>query len=487
MENAGDCNRIGVNMALSDMSEQTSAGFSLISGATRNNWIRLRTLIFLRWVAIVGQIAALTVAQRVYGLQLEMGLCYLAVGVSVIGNLIAIFVFPENARLSETQNFLMIIFDLLQLGFLLFLTGGLHNPFALLLLGPVSISASVLTLRSFIICASTTIIIATLLSRYHLPLRTENGFILAIPDIFVFGSWLALVIAVLFFGAYSRRISSEMLSMANALSATQMALAREQKLTDLGGVVAAAAHELGTPLATIKLTSAELMEELDDRPDLREDAALIREQADRCRDILRNMGRAGKDDLHLRKAPLSALITEAAGPHEERGKVLLYSFGAIGLNDPLQPSVLRKPEIIHGIRNLVQNAVDFAQTSVWIEAQWNDREIALRIADDGPGYPAHLIGRLGDPFMRRGRRATATKSQRPGYEGMGLGLFIAKTLLERTGAELTFANGREQREGHGVDRAEIGAIVEVVWPRVMIDSEAGGKSAPIGQNQRIDG
>jgi two-component system sensor histidine kinase RegB len=469
------------------MTENSTGSFSLLSGTSRSNWLRLRTLIFLRWVAIVGQIAALTVAQRVYGLQLEMGLCYLAVGVSVIGNLIAIFVFPENARLSETQNFLMIIFDLLQLGFLLFLTGGLNNPFALLLLGPVSVSASVLTLRSFVICAATAIVIATILSTWYLPLRTENGFILSVPDLFVFGNWCALIIAVVFFGAYSRRISGEMLSMANALSATQMALAREQKLTDLGGVVAAAAHELGTPLATIKLTSAELMEELDDRPDLKEDAALIREQADRCRDILRNMGRAGKDDLHLRKAPLSALITEAAEPHEDRGKALLYSFGAIGLNDPLQPSVLRKPEIIHGVRNLVQNAVDFAQTSVWIEAQWNDSEIVIRIADDGPGYPAHLIGRLGDPFMLRGRRtAAASKKQRPGYEGMGLGLFIAKTLLERTGAALTFANGREQRDGHGLDHAEIGAIVEVSWPREKIDASRGDGGGAIGENQRIE-
>lgn len=473
-------------MALSDMVEQNAGSLGFMSGQSRNNWIRLRTLIFLRWIAICGQIVALTVAQRVYGLQLEMGLCYLAVGVSVIGNLIAIFVFPENARLSETQNFLMIIFDLLQLGFLLFLTGGLHNPFALLLLGPVSVSASVLTLRSFIICAGTASVIATLLSIYHLPLRTANGFILAVPETFIFGSWLALIIAVVFFGAYSRRISGEMLSMANALSATQMALAREQKLTDLGGVVAAAAHELGTPLATIKLASAELMEELEDRPDLYEDAALIREQADRCRDILRDMGRAGKDDLHLRKAPLSALITEAAEPHEDRGKTLLYSFGATGLNDPLQPSVLRKPEIIHGLRNLVQNAVDFAQTSVWIEVQWNDSEIAIRIADDGPGYPGHLIGRLGDPFMRRGKRSTASTQQRPGYEGMGLGLFIAKTLLERTGAELTFANGREQRDGHGPDQAEIGAIVEVAWPRDKIDADFGGKTAAMGENQRIE-
>ncbi len=476
-------------MALADPEPNAAARRStdvgLIPGQDRSSWIRLRTLIFLRWVAICGQIVALTVAQRVYGLQLEMGLCYLAVGVSVIGNLIAIFVFPENARLSESQNFFMIYFDVLQLGFLLFLTGGLNNPFALLLLGPVSVSASVLTLRSFLIVASTAILIASALALYHLPLRTEQGFILRIPQIFIFGSWLALTIAVIFFGAYSRRISSEMHSMSDALSATQMALSREQKLTDLGGVVAAAAHELGTPLATIKLASAELMEELDDRPDLRDDAALIREQADRCRDILRDMGRAGKDDLHLRQAPLSALIEEAAEPHQDRGKALVYAFGSKGLNDPLQPSILRKPEIIHGMRNLVQNAVDFAEGNVWIDAQWNDQEIAVRIADDGPGYPQQLIGRLGDPFMRRARKGSSSSTERPGYEGMGLGLFIAKTLLERTGAELTFANGHDLTDMLQPQTPAVGAIVEVVWPRSMIDAQNGENVIPHGENQRI--
>ena len=208
----------------------------------------------------------------------------------------------------------MVMFDLLQLGFLLHLTGGLHNPFTLLMLGPVTISATVLTMRSTLLMGGTAIVIVTLLSQFYFPLRTEQGFILQMPQIFLFGNWVALVIAICFIGLYSFRVTTEVNSMANALSATQMALAREQKLTDLGGVVAAAAHELGTPLATIKLTSSELIEELED-PILREDAELIREQANRCRDILKDMGRAGKDDLHLKQAPLMTVVQEAAEPH----------------------------------------------------------------------------------------------------------------------------------------------------------------------------
>lgn len=456
----------------------------LLTGQHRSSWIRLRTMILLRWVAIVGQLIALTVAQRVYGLQLEVGLCYLAVGVSVMGNLIAIFVFPENKRLSETENLLMVMFDLLQLAFLLSLTGGLHNPFALLLLGPVSISAAVLTTRSTLLVGSTAIVLVTLLSEYHLPLRTQQGFILRIPDIFVFGNWVAIVIAICFFGAYSRRVASEINSMSDALSATQQALSREQKLTDLGGVVAAAAHELGTPLATIKLTSAELIEELNDRPDLREDATLIREQADRCRDILRDMGRAGKDDLHLRQAPLMTVVQEAAEPHIHRGKTVEFSHDPDAGSESEQPAILRQPEIIHGLRNLVQNAVDFARSSVWIEANWTDHTVLLRIIDDGRGFPPQLLGRIGDPFMRR-RKSSTERQQRPEYVGMGLGLFIAKTLLERSGAELTFSNGKDPYGDRGAESLQIGAIVEVVWPRAKIDARIGENALRTGLNEPI--
>lgn len=441
-------------------------------------------MILLRWVAIVGQLTAIIVGQYVYGLQLEIGLCYLAVGVSVIGNLIAIFVFPENKRLAESENFAMVMFDLLQLGFLLFLTGGLNNPFSLLLLGPVTVSAAVLTTRSTILSGATAIAMVSLLSQYHFPLRTNQGFILSIPDIFIFGNWIALVIAIIFIGAYSHRLTTEMNSMSDALSATQMALSREQKLTDLGGVVAAAAHELGTPLATIKLASAELMEELEDREDLREDAALIREQADRCRDILRDMGRAGKDDLHLRQAPLMAVISEAAEPHAHRGKAVHFSHEPESGLEKNQPSILRKPEIIHGLRNLVQNAVDFAKANVWVESSWTEDTISIRIVDDGKGFPPYLLGRIGDPFVRR-RKAPASGEERPEYEGMGLGLFIAKTLLERSGAELSFANGTDPYESKKSETLQIGAIVEVTWPRPIIDAKSGQFSIPIMENQQI--
>ncbi|GGB18032.1 sensor histidine kinase RegB [Allosediminivita pacifica] len=463
----------------------TDTDIGFLSEDRRSHWIRLRTMILLRWFAIVGQLAAITVAQRVYDLQLELGLCYLAVGVSVIGNLVAIFVFPENKRLSETENLLMVMFDLLQLCFLLYLTGGLHNPFSLLVLAPVTVSAAVLTLRSTVLLGVTAFLLITGMLYYHLPLRTEAGVVLRLPEIFVFGQWAAITIAILFLSVYARRITREMHSMSDALTATQMALARAQKLNDLGGVVAAAAHELGTPLATIKLTSSELADELGDQPDLREDAILIRDQADRCRDILRSMGRAGKDDLHMRQAPLVEVIREAAEPHQDRGKEIVIEDGPGPGGEYVQPNILRRPEIIHGLRNLVQNAVDFAQTTIWIEVLWTDTTISVRILDDGQGFPPHLIGRIGDPFVRR-RRSAAEHGQRPEYEGMGLGLFIAKTLLERTGAVLSFANGADPFiSGRSSTTQRRGAVVEVVWPRSRIVAQTQGTTA-LGENRPIE-
>ncbi|KAA2315468.1 sensor histidine kinase [Pseudooceanicola sediminis] len=456
--------------------------FPIQKGHNRGNWIRLRTLILLRWGAITGQLSALLVAAEIYQLDLQYGLCFFVVGISVIGNLVASVIFPESKRLTEAENLLMVLFDLLQLGLLLYLTGGLHNPFSILIVGPVTVSAVALTARSSLFVGSTAIVLVTLLSEFHLSLRTQDGNALEVAELFLFGNWLAIVIAVIFLGIYSRWIATEMHSMSDALQATQMALAREQKLTDLGGVVAAAAHELGTPLATIKLTSAELIDELDASPELQEDARLIRDQADRCRDILRSMGRAGKDDLHMRQAPLSTVIEEAAEPHRERGKVIHFTHGD-GIDLP--PAILRQPELIHGLRNLVQNAVDFANANVWVESAWDDTEISVRIMDDGPGYSPTVLGRIGDPFMRR-RRMSSDRHARPEYEGMGLGLFIAKTLLERTGAELTFANGSDDPLDAGdTDPERSGAVVEVTWPRRKIDARNGESALPPGENIQI--
>ena len=464
----------------------TDTWLSMLPGRRRRDWIRLRTMILLRWMAIAGQLAALLIAREVFGLEMPLGFCLLVIGAAVIVNLVAIFVFPGNRRLSERESTLMALFDLLQLAVLLGLTGGLHNPFALLLLGPVTVSAAVLTLGSTLFLVAVAMGVVSALAVWHVPLRLPDGTALEMPPLYLFGVWAALVIALAFLSIYSRRVAQEMHAMSDAVAATQMALAREQKLTDLGGVVAAAAHELGTPLATIKLTAGELAEELSENPDQSEDARLIAAQADRCRDILRSMGRAGKEDLHLRQAPLTEVVREAVEPHQDRGKTVIFEQSRGPGAEPAPPAIHRRPEIIHGLRNLVQNAVDFAHSTVWVEARWSADRVSVRIMDDGDGFPPHVLARIGEPFMRR-RRSARELAARPEYEGMGLGLFIAKTLLERTGAELSFANGADPAAPRDRRPERSGAVVEVAWPRRKIDARTGedpvsiaGPNRPIG-------
>jgi len=440
----------------------------------RSNWLRVRTLVVLRWFAIFGQICAMVGATYFYDLTLEIGLISLVIGAPILINIISYFLYPESRRLTEGEADILIGFDLVQLGLLLYLTGGLNNPFALLILAPIAVAATILPLRSMVILGTIAIGIVTILRFNSYAILTTESMPLILPDIFVFGFWLSV---------YARQVTQETVSMGEALFATQMALSREQKLTDLGGVIAAAAHELGTPLATIKLVSSELideLEDLDDHIELREDAKLIRDQANRCRDILHSMGRAGKEDHLLRQAPLETVIREASEPHMNRGKkVEFHMFPPEGSHDR-QPDIYRRPEIIHGIRNLVQNAVDFASTTVHIEIIWTDDHVNLRINDDGKGYSQSVINRIGEPFVKR-KRTFEDRKQRPGYEGMGLGLFIAKTLLERSGATLTFSNG-----GARIITGESGgAIVKVEWPRMKIEAVEDISRGALGQNTPI--
>ena len=446
----------------------------------RSRWIKLRTTILLRWIAILGQSAAVLVAVQFYNLRLELDLIIFAIGISVAGNLVAMFVFPKNERLSEKQNTAMILFDLLQLLLLLFFTGGLNNPFAVLVIAPVAISATSLPVRYTLSLGVIAIVAVTLLTNYNYPLLTEQGFILRVPNIFIFGNWTAIVISMIFLGFYSRKVTVEVNDMSDALFATQMALSREQKLTDLGGVVAAAAHELGTPLATIKLASSELMDELKDKKELLEDAVLIRDQADRCRDILQSMGQAGKDDQHMRNAPASEVIREAAEPHLDRGVGIIFEIKFKSKEDISHPVIQRRPEIIHGLRNMIQNAIDFADSKVWIVLSWSEVDIKITISDDGPGFPVQMISRIGDPFVSY-RKPSSVRGKQPEYEGMGLGLFIAKTLLERTNAKLNFSNGATNPNMGAETADRMGAIVEIFWSRADIER----KTNFSGENENL--
>ncbi len=460
----------------------------------RGEWVRLRTFIYLRWLAVFGQSGAVIAGLYFLELDLRLDLISPVILLSASINVVATVLYPENKRLSEADILLLLIYDLVQLSALLFLTGGLTNPFCVLVLAPVTISATVLGLSSTLILGGIATCLITILGFYYQPLKNIDNANID-PDILLIGTWLSLLITAGFIAGYVRRITVEMSSMNKALLATQMALEREQKLTALGGVVAAMAHELGTPLSTIKLVSSEILNEKNLSIELAEDVSLINSQVDRCRDILRDMGRHGKDDTHIKVVPLLSLIQEATEPHGDRGKTIILrtSEWQSSITDELklgyQPNVFRRSEIIHGIRNLIQNAVDFAQSKVFIDVFWDDIEITINIIDDGSGFPSDMIGRLGDPFIRVKALTRKPNIEGRKYEGMGLGLFIAKTLLERTGARLLFSNGSKTNKNDGSDRANhnnlplFGANVEVKWPKNMIVVDVSGSSLALPPNK----
>ena len=289
----------------------------------RGDWVRLRTLVVLRWMAITGQAATVLIATQVLNFDLPLSLCAAVISASVSFNVIAHIVHPAEKRLSERGTLFSLFFDLVQLVTMLLLTGGLNNPFAVLIIAPVTIAATALRLQSTLALGLSALGSIPLLATVHLPLIQPDGVELVIPGLFRYGIAAALVIGLVFLGVYARRVTVEAFAMSEALSATQIALAREQRLAAIGGIAAATAHELGTPLATIKLVAGELSHEAEDHPELAEDLALIRSEADRCGAILADLSQGGRDDSHVKFAPISSVIDEAAGPHVKRGKDLV--------------------------------------------------------------------------------------------------------------------------------------------------------------------
>ena len=311
------------------------------------------------------------------GMRIPHGPCVLVIGASAAFNLIAMTVAAENRRLSEREAVLTLLFDLCQLGALSGADRRARQPVRAPDHGAGDdqrLGAEPARHHALVAAAA---VIITLLVAFYVPLELASGEALALPEVLAIGSWAALVTGTAFLAFYARRVTGETFSMSQALAATQMALAREQQLSALGGVVAAAAHELGTPLATIKLASTELIEELADRPHLQEDAQLVRAQADRCTGILRAMGPRGSEDALVRFAPFSSVVEEAAAPHADRGVRIITRIEGASIEDgpEVQPQLARHPEIIQGLRNLVQNAVDFAASTVWIDLDWSEAEL----------------------------------------------------------------------------------------------------------------
>jgi two-component system sensor histidine kinase RegB len=411
--------------------------------------ISLRRLVLIRWIAIAGQAVTLLVVHYGFDFRLPVFSALIVVGCSAVLNLI-IADHRAATRLGEREAGFFLGFDLFQLGLLLYLTGGLQNPFSILILAPVTVAATVLSLRPVIALAVFGVAVITLLARWHLPLPWQ-GDAPAFPPELVLGLWTALVLATVFNGSYTWSVAQEARRLRDAVAATQLALAREQRVSAVGALAAAAAHELGSPLATIAVCAKELVHELPADSPHRDDAQLLLSQSDRCRQILARLTRHPEADgaspySHL---PISALVEAAGESYHPRIRLI---FATTGQPPDAEPLVRRSAEIMHGLNNLIQNAVQFAQSEVSVTTDWDQTNVSVEVADDGPGFPAHLLGRLGEPYL----------STRAGDSNhMGLGIFIAQSLLERSGAELTFDN-----------LAEGGAHVVISWNRDNLQTEA---------------
>jgi two-component system sensor histidine kinase RegB len=428
--------------------------------------LRMQTIVRLRWFGVLGQLT--TVATVYWGLGYDLPLvwCLLLIALSAWVNVGLGVFFPARHRLSPLFATAVLAYDILGLAALLFLTGGLENPFALLLIAPVTVSAATLPVRNTILLGVLAIASATLLVGVHLPLPWTTRGAFELPLVYRIGVWCAIMAGMLFLALYTQRLSREGRLMSAALAASELVLAREQRLHALDGLAAAAAHELGTPLATIALVTRELEREAAKHPGIAEDITLLRSQAERCREILRKLTRSpGEQDPHHVSLPVTQLIQEAARPYKSPNIRIDITArpkeardGDAG--DLREPIGERRPGLIFGLGNLLENAVDFARERVEVTALWNDQEISIIVADDGPGFSPEIIDTLGDPYVTT--RPSGQRVSGSGREGSGLGLgfFIAKTLLERSGARVTLAN----RPGPAT-----GAIVKVIWPRSAFD------------------
>ena len=413
--------------------------------------IRLRTLILLRWITVCGQTTAILVTAVIADATLPLAQCLAVVAVSALVNLAAIWQRRGQLRLGDRDAAIYIGYDLVQLSVLLFLTGGLLNPFSVLLLAPLTISATALSRKITATLTGLTITCISVLALWHYPLPAVGAGLEAASFTYNLGLWMALTLSAAIIASYVWRVAEEARRLSDAVAASQMALAREQRVSALGALAAAAAHELSTPLGTIAVAATEVRRDLP--PDSPEalDIELIRDEAQRCREILAELARrpeATGNGNAFDVLPLAALVDEAAGPHRDPAVTIDVSMTPRDASKP--PMLPRSPELMHGVGNLLQNAIQYARRRVDVRGEWSRHEVRLAIIDDGPGFAPGLLQRLGEPYLSGRPAETAGKGH------MGLGIFIASTLLEREGAQLSFLNA-----GHG------GAQVMIRWPRPL--------------------
>jgi two-component system, sensor histidine kinase RegB len=429
--------------------------------------LRVDTLVRLRWLAVAGQLIALLLVRYGLGFPLLLAPCLAVIAASAALNVGLRLTFARNDRLDERPAAALLTFDLLQLAALLYLTGGIDNPFVILALAPVVISAVSLPRGPAVYLVALTIGLALLLAVEHQPLPWQAGAELALPPLYRAGIWVALALSAGFVALYASRVASEARRLSDALAATELVLAREQHLSQLDGLAAAAAHELGTPLATIGLIAREWQKNPSVTPTT-DDVDLLTQQVRRCRDILGKLTSLGNDPGSLlTQMTLPVLVEEIVAPHRNFGvEVVVATTG----RKP-EPICARSPGVLYGLGNLVENAVDFARSQVDVVAQWTETSVSVVISDDGPGFAPEILSQLGEPYVTT--RGADRKAKTEEASGLGLGLFIAKTLLERSGATVRIGNRAAPAAG---------ASIAIDWPRSTFEQTQSAPGGAHGQD-----
>ena len=392
--------------------------------------VRLDTILRLRWLAALGQLSAIFIV--VQGLEFDLPVvpCLAVISVSALLNLGLQIAFNPMQLLEPAHAGGLLALNIIELTVLLYLTGGLENPFSYMFLAPVLISATALPVRMTITLGLLAVACATALFFMHLPLPWEGEEPLIFPPIYLFGVWLSIALAIGVTSLYAFQVTEEARKLSDALAATELERA------------------------------------LQDNSQVTSDIKTLREQAQRCRDILGKITQLSSTGSMFDRMKLSTLIEETVAPHRDFGVDIKVRVAVTATREPVGT---RNPAILYGVGNILENAVDFARDSVEVNAWWNNETVELVISDDGPGFAPDILKRIGEPYLSR-RRSTEDAQGGNQAGGLGLGVFIARTLLERTGAKVSFTN--RTFPDHG-------AVVQIAWPRRRFEaSEDGDQTEP---------
>ena len=416
--------------------------------------IHRKQLVFLRALALIGQFVTVLVVYFGLGFDLPLLAVLGVIGVATAVNLGHVFYSRNRARMTNHEVFLLLGFDTLQLFALLFLTGGLSNPFSVLLLAPVTVSASLLSLRYTFSLIALAAVLVSILAGYHLPLPWNSDGGLDLSMLYLTGLWVALVLAVAFIGIYTGLLTNHARQIVRGFSEARFHMAQEQRGISLGSLATVAAHKLGSPLNTITLIVYELEEMLHEAAShdrLAIEVTALKRETERCREILAGLAEDAHDIDQMHHDPI-AVLALVQGLIDDRFQDIrrdMISISARGARELPPPLLMRRPDIIYSLEMVIDNAVQFAAAHVYIDISWDATTLTITISDDGPGFKTSILSRLGEPY----------NSSRQGVNGhTGLGLFITSTMIEGVGGKIEVAN-REQG----------GGMVRFILPRHLVD------------------